>query len=119
MFAGVGKTDEEIPSLLNMASVASMAESEPEIDAIEEIAKSQGDRTRGVAREPGIERIPITTSLLAAENKFGISLDVGQTYRALHQFGYIDFKDCISISVHKSPISPVQDSLREDKRPTG
>lgn len=95
VFAGVGKTDEEIAISLEYGIGCFNAESEPEIDAIEEIAKSQG-RIAPVALRvnPEIDAHThhyITTGL--AENKFGIALSMlGRLIERCINSEYIDFK---------------------------
>lgn len=76
VFAGVGKTDEEIAVALEYGIGCFNAESEPEIEAIEAIAKEAGKKAPVALRvNPEIDAHThhyITTGL--AENKFGIPL---------------------------------------------
>lgn len=78
VFAGVGKTDEEIAAAIQLGIGCLNAESAPEIDAIEQIAASHGKKAPVALRvNPEIDAHThhyITTGL--AENKFGIALEM-------------------------------------------
>lgn len=78
VFAGVGKTDEEIALALNLGICCFNVESEPELDNINEIATKMGKRARVALRvNPNIDAHThhyITTGL--SENKFGINLEL-------------------------------------------
>lgn len=77
VFAGVGKTDEEIKFALEVGIGNFNVESVPELEVIAEIAKSMDKKTRVAIRvNPNIDAHThhyITTGL--AENKFGINLE--------------------------------------------
>lgn len=81
VFAGVGKTDEEIRTALELGIGCFNVESEAELDVIEEIAKSMGVKAPIALRvNPEIDAHThhyITTGL--AENKFGIAREVVPT----------------------------------------
>lgn len=78
VFAGVGKTDEEIENALNYGIGCFNAESEQEIDAIETIASKLGVKAPVALRvNPEVDAHThhyITTGL--AENKFGIAMSM-------------------------------------------
>lgn len=78
VFAGVGKTDEEITAALELGIGCLNVESEAELDVIEEIAKTSGKIAPVALRvNPEIDAHThhyITTGL--AENKFGIALSM-------------------------------------------
>lgn len=77
VFAGVGKTDEEIKLALEVGIGNFNVESVPELEVIAEIAKSMDKKARVAIRvNPNIDAHThhyITTGL--AENKFGINLE--------------------------------------------
>ncbi len=81
VFAGVGKTDEEIKLALDMDILCLNCESVEELHVIDEIANSTGKKARVALRvNPAVEALThhyITTGL--DENKFGISLAHLQT----------------------------------------
>lgn len=78
VFAGVGKTDEEIRTALEIGIGCFNVESAEELDVIEEIAASMGKKAPVALRvNPDIDAHThhyITTGL--AENKFGISREI-------------------------------------------
>lgn len=95
VFAGVGKTDEEIAAALEYEIGCFNAESEPEISAIEAIAKSLGKKAPVALRvNPEIDAHThhyITTGL--AENKFGIAMSMlPKAIELCVKSEWIDFK---------------------------
>ena len=77
VFAGVGKTDEEINLALQYGIACLNVESEPELETIQELAEAQG-KTIGICLRinPNVgahTHANITTGL--AENKFGIAME--------------------------------------------
>ena len=95
VFAGVGKTDEEIATALEYEIGCFNAESEPEISAIEAIAKSLGKKAPVALRvNPEIDAHThhyITTGL--AENKFGIAMSMlPKAIELCVKSEWIDFK---------------------------
>lgn len=95
VFAGVGKTDEEIAAALEYEIGCFNAESEPEISAIEAIAKSLGKKAPVALRvNPEIDAHThhyITTGL--AENKFGIAMSMlSKAIELCVKSEWIDFK---------------------------
>lgn len=95
VFAGVGKTDEEIAAALEYEIGCFNAESEPEISAIEAIAKSLGKKAPVALRvNPEIDAHThhyITTGL--AENKFGIAMSMlPEAIELCVKSEWIDFK---------------------------
>lgn len=95
VFAGVGKTDEEIAAALEYEIGCFNAESEPEISAIEAIAKSLGKKAPVALRvNPEIDAHThhyITTGL--AENKFGIAMSMlSKAIELCEKSEWIDFK---------------------------
>lgn len=95
VFAGVGKTDEEIATAIEYEIGCFNAESEPEISAIEAIAKSLGKKAPVALRvNPEIDAHThhyITTGL--AENKFGIAMSMlPEAIELCVKSEWIDFK---------------------------
>ena len=95
VFAGVGKTDEEISVALEYGIGCFNAESEPEIEAIETIAKKLGKKAPVALRvNPEIDAHThhyITTGL--AENKFGIAMSMlDKAIELCVESEWIDFK---------------------------
>lgn len=95
VFAGVGKTDEEISVALEYGIGCFNAESEPEIEAIETIAKKLGKKAPVALRvNPEIDAHThhyITTGL--AENKFGIAMSMlDKAIELCVKSEWIDFK---------------------------
>lgn len=95
VFAGVGKTDQEIAAALEYEIGCFNAESEPEISAIEAIAKSLGKKAPVALRvNPEIDAHThhyITTGL--AENKFGIAMSMlPKAIELCVKSEWIDFK---------------------------
>ncbi len=95
VFAGVGKTDQEIAAALEYEIGCFNAESEPEISAIEAIAKSLGKKAPVALRvNPEIDAHThhyITTGL--AENKFGIAMSMlSKAIELCEKSEWIDFK---------------------------
>lgn len=95
VFAGVGKTDEEIAAALEYEIGCFNAESEPEISAIEAIAKNLGKKAPVALRvNPEIDAHThhyITTGL--AENKFGIAMSMlPKAIELCVKSEWIDFK---------------------------
>lgn len=95
VFAGVGKTYEEIAAALEYEIGCFNAESEPEISAIEAIAKSLGKKAPVALRvNPEIDAHThhyITTGL--AENKFGIAMSMlPKAIELCVKSEWIDFK---------------------------
>ena len=77
VFAGVGKTDDEIKLALDLGIHLFTVESEPELEAIEAIAVQSGRRARVALRvNPDVD--PETHTYITTgrrENKFGLDLD--------------------------------------------
>lgn len=95
VFAGVGKTDDEIRMALELGIGCFNVESEPELIAIEEIAASMSVKAPVALRiNPEVDAHThhyITTGL--AENKFGISLSmVDSLVERCVDSEWIDFK---------------------------
>lgn len=95
VFAGVGKTDEEISEAMKYGIGCFNAESVPEIEAIETIAKNLGKKAPVALRvNPEIDAHThhyITTGL--AENKFGIPFqNLGAIIERCLKSDWIEFK---------------------------
>ncbi len=95
VFAGVGKTDEEIRTALELGIGCFNVESEAELDVIEEIAKVMGVKAPIALRvNPEIDAHThhyITTGL--AENKFGIAREaVPSLIKKCLESGNLEFK---------------------------
>lgn len=95
VFAGVGKTDEEIAEAMKYGIGCFNAESVPEIEAIEAIAKNLGKKAPVALRvNPEIDAHThhyITTGL--AENKFGIPFqNLGAIIERCLKSDWIEFK---------------------------
>ena len=95
VFAGVGKTDEEIAEAMKYGIGCFNAESVPEIEAIETIAKNLGKKAPVALRvNPEIDAHThhyITTGL--AENKFGIPFqNLGAIIERCLKSDWIEFK---------------------------
>lgn len=95
VFAGVGKTDEEIRKSLEIGIGCFNVESEPEMAAIEEIARSCGKKAPVALRvNPEIDAHThhyITTGL--AENKFGIAMtDLERILRKVLDSDFLEFR---------------------------
>ncbi len=95
VFAGVGKTDAEIRTAIEIGIGCLNAESEAELDAIEEIAASAGKQAPVALRvNPEIDAHThhyITTGL--AENKFGIAMSMlGKLIDRCVKSEWIDFR---------------------------
>lgn len=95
VFAGVGKTDEEIRKSLEIGIGCFNVESEPEMAAIEEIARACGKKAPVALRvNPEIDAHThhyITTGL--AENKFGIAMsDLERILRKVLDSDFLEFR---------------------------
>lgn len=95
VFAGVGKTDEEIRKSLEIGIGCFNVESEPEMAAIEEIARACGKKAPVALRvNPEIDAHThhyITTGL--AENKFGIAMsDLERILRKVLNYDFLEFR---------------------------
>ena len=94
VFAGVGKTDVEIAQALDAGIHLFTVESEPELDAIEAVAKHLGKRARVALRvNPDVD--PKTHRYVSTgkrESKFGIDLDrAGRVLAGRGRWPHLDF----------------------------
>jgi diaminopimelate decarboxylase len=105
IYAGVGKTDEEIKDAINAGIAAFNLESEAEIENIDRVAASMGKTAVGALRvNPDVDpKTHAKTTTGKKETKFGVDLD-----RALRVFDhYRDLKHLRISGVHIHIGSPV------------
>ena len=116
VFAGVGKTKEEIIFALNEKVLLFNVESEPELDSIALIAKNN-DLVAPISLRVNPDVDPMTHPYISTglkENKFGVSIE---TARELYQKGaansHLDMKGLhMHIGSQLTDITPYRDSLQ-------
>ncbi len=94
VFAGVGKTDDEIAQAVDVGIDLFTVESEPELEVIETIAARKGKRVRAALRvNPDVD--PETHTYITTgrrENKFGVDLErAGKLLANRADFPHVDF----------------------------
>ena len=100
VFAGVGKTREELGAALDAGILAFNVESEPELEALSEVAASKGMSARvGLRVNPDVDaktHAKITTG--KAENKFGVPIERAEIFfKRAHELPGVE---ATSLSVH-------------------
>ena len=94
VFAGVGKTDDEIAQAVDLGIHLFTVESEPELEVIESVAAGRGKRVRAALRvNPDVD--PETHTYITTgkrENKFGVDLErAGKVLERRGDFPHVDF----------------------------
>ncbi len=109
IFAGVGKSDEEIRAALDAQIAAFNLESEEEIENVDRIAGSMGKFTIGALRvNPDVEpHTHIKTTTGKRETKFGVDIDRAQ--RVFEQYRNLKSLRIAGVHIHiGSPVYKVE-----------
>jgi diaminopimelate decarboxylase len=100
VFAGVGKTDEEITAALKAGIDYFNIESEAELENLIKLAKETGIKTKAALRvNPDVD--PKTHKLITTgkkETKFGV--DIERAQKVFEQYGRNDYVNLCAIHVH-------------------
>jgi diaminopimelate decarboxylase len=109
IYAGVGKTDQEIADAINAGIAAFNLESEAEIENIDRVARSLGKTAVGAIRiNPDVDpKTHVKTTTGKKETKFGV--DIERAQRVFAQ--YRDLKNLRVAGVHihiGSPVNEIQ-----------
>ena len=119
IYAGVGKTDEEIADAINAGIAAFNLESEEEIENVDRVASSLGKPAVGAIRvnpdvDPGA-KTHVKTTTGKKETKFGV--DIERAERVFEQYRYLRHLRIGGIHIHiGSPIytvEPYVDAVRK------
>jgi diaminopimelate decarboxylase len=109
IYAGVGKTDDEIREAINVGIAAFNIESEEEIENIDRIAEEMGKRAVGAVRiNPDVDpKTHIKTTTGKKETKFGV--DIERAERVFEQYRKLENLRIGGIHIHiGSPVYEIQ-----------
>jgi len=100
IYAGVGKTDDEIREAINVGIAAFNIESEAELENIDRIAASMGKTAVGALRvNPDVDpRTHAKTNTGKKESKFGV--DIERAERVFEQYGNLKHLKLAGVHIH-------------------
>ena len=119
IYAGVGKTDDEIRDAINVGIAAFNIESEAEIENIDRIAGEMGKQAIGAVRiNPDVDpKTHIKTTTGKKETKFGV--DIERAERVFEQYRHLKHLRIGGIHIHiGSPVYEIQPYVDAVKKVT-